>query len=242
MALEISQKEVLNESIKKDCVNKKIIWRNLPPTASHMAGKHERAVRSVRELIRASIGTHKLLFADLHYLIKRFESILNDRPISAVHKAHNQDEIVLTPAHALIGRPINTLMPLSFPTKVSSTFQSYKIKNLIEENFWKKFYKNHIFSIANRSKWFLKSNNLKTGDIVLMVDDQIPVLNWRPAIIKETHPDKHGVVRVVTLKTSNNHEFQRPVHKLVLLLSEDQEENNSSLNLDENGNLNKPEK
>jgi hypothetical protein len=52
--------------------------------------------------------------------------------------------------------------------------------------------------------------------LVLLREDNLPPMVWRPAIISETFPGSDGHVRVVTVKTSSG-QFKRPIHKLVVL-------------------------
>ncbi|ELT96512.1 hypothetical protein CAPTEDRAFT_143021 [Capitella teleta] len=57
--------------------------------------------------------------------------------------------------------------------------------------------------------------NLSVGDVVL-VNDGTPRGQWPMARIVEVHPDKEGVVRVVSIRMRGRI-FARLVHKLCLL-------------------------
>ncbi|CAK1603769.1 unnamed protein product [Parnassius mnemosyne] len=64
-----------------------------------------------------------------------------------------------------------------------------------------------------RAKWFREQPNIHVGDIVLIVDSNLPPLEWRSGRVQDVHPGKDGVVRVVTLRTTNGL-LKRPVNKL----------------------------
>jgi len=57
---------------------------------------------------------------------------------------------------------------------------------------------------------------LKVNDLVLIIEDGIPPLNWLLARVTELHPGKDGIARVATVKTAGSH-FRRPVVKLAKL-------------------------
>ncbi|CAK1581427.1 unnamed protein product [Parnassius mnemosyne] len=52
--------------------------------------------------------------------------------------------------------------------------------------------------------------------ILTKVDSNLPPLEWRSGRVQDVHPGKDGVVRVVTLRTTNGL-HKRPVNKLCLL-------------------------
>ena len=77
-------------------------------------------------------------------------------------------------------------------------------------------------SLQSRQKWNKKRRNLQTDDIVLIKGENTKRNVWSLGRVTRTYPDKHGVVRSVPLKTHAS-ELRRPIHKLVLLLSADEQ-------------------
>ena len=59
--------------------------------------------------------------------------------------------------------------------------------------------------------------NVKTGDIVLVVDEKLPRGSWPMGKVTQTFPDKFGLVRKVMVKTQFN-EILRPISKLCMIL------------------------
>lgn len=72
-----------------------------------------RAIRSVRDKLRKSIGLFKLNFVGYHATLKRIEGILNSRPM-------------------MLGQ---SLKKVDFPFKDVSLRKAYKIKIQIESRF-----------------------------------------------------------------------------------------------------------
>lgn len=61
---------------------------------------------------------------------------------------------------------------------------------------------------------------MKTGDVVLLKDQELLPRSWPLARIIETYPGKDGQTRVVKVKTQHG-EYVRPIVRLVLLLPEE---------------------
>jgi hypothetical protein len=77
-----------------------------------------------------------------------------------------------------------------------------------------------------RHKWNNKEANFKTGDIVLVKDENLPRNQWPLGRIVKTFPDEHdGLVRQVQLYIPTaKSELKRPIHKLCLLVKAKTEE------------------
>ena len=68
-----------------------------------------------------------------------------------------------------------------------------------------------------RAKWFGSHKNLKVGDLVLMVNEQVSRGNWPKAVVTEVLPDQNNMVRRVRVRTGDNRTFLRDIWKLCLL-------------------------
>jgi hypothetical protein len=51
---------------------------------------------------------------------------------------------------------------------------------------------------------------------VLLREDNLPPMSWKPAIMSETFSGSGGHVRIATVRTSSG-QFKRPIHSLVAL-------------------------
>ena len=66
----------------------------------------------------------------------------------------------------------------------------------------------------------MKERQLKVGDLVLMVDYEMPKGKWKLARVEEVYPGKDGVVRNVLVKTQYG-QYKRSVQKLCVLIEAD---------------------
>ena len=96
---------------------------------------------------------------------------------------------------------------------------------------WKIWLRNFVPNLRVRDKWWKLRENVKNGDIVLLIDPNIKRGKWQMGIIIETYPGKDKNVRSVKVRTSTGI-YDRPITKLSLLLAKEEyyksEENESS--------------
>ena len=69
--------------------------------------------------------------------------------------------------------------------------------------------------MQERQKWQSVKRSLKTGDLVLMVDEKIPRGQWPLAVVQEIYPDSRGIVRHVMVRKADGL-LKRDVRKLCL--------------------------
>ena len=104
----------INNSILKELTKyefQNIEWKFSPPGVPHFGGLWEAGVRSMKTLLRKSIGTHPLAFEELATVLAEIEAILNSRPMERVEALPEDGLPILTPGHFLIGRPIKAPAP-----------------------------------------------------------------------------------------------------------------------------------
>ena len=65
--------------------------------------------------------------------------------------------------------------------------------------------------------------NLAIGDIVLIIDPMIPRSRWKMAIVEQVYNGDDGLIRSVRVKTKSG-SYDRPITKLSLLLSKEEQE------------------
>ncbi|GFU32443.1 integrase catalytic domain-containing protein, partial [Trichonephila clavipes] len=81
----------------------KILWKFIPPTAAWWGGWWERLVRTVKELLKRTLGRSVLTYDELYTVLCDCESIINCRPLTYV--SENPEELIpLTPSMFLIRR------------------------------------------------------------------------------------------------------------------------------------------
>ncbi|XP_062557335.1 uncharacterized protein LOC134222207 [Armigeres subalbatus] len=79
-----------------------IKWTFIPPSAPHMGGIWEAAVKSAKWHLVAELGTEAITFENLSTILCQVEACLNSRPICALSTNPDSCE-ALTPGHFLLG-------------------------------------------------------------------------------------------------------------------------------------------
>ena len=82
--------------------------------------------------------------------------------------------------------------------------------------FRKRWIREYIPTLQQRQKWIREKDNLKIGDVVLVVDNNSPRGCWLLDRVIKTFPGRDGKVRVAEIKTKNS-TLTRPISKLCLL-------------------------
>ena len=71
----------------------------------------------------------------------------------------------------------------------------------------------YFTSIGSRHKWFLPTENIKVGDVVLVTESDVPRRHWKLRRIEAVYPGRDGLVRVVDVRTGGVVR-RRPISRL----------------------------
>lgn len=99
------------------------------------------------------------------------------------------------------------------------------------DTFWARWRREYLSTLQSRHKWQSQKPNLKEGDIVLLKDDQTKRNQWPMGIIVNVVPSRDGLVRKVDVKVIRNQTakvFSRPVSKVILLFSPQDNDSSAS--------------
>ena len=201
-------------------LQKGIKWTFNPPAASHFGGVWERQIRTIRKVMLSIMKEQTLTDESLTTLFCEIEAIINSRPITTVSTDANDLE-ALTPNHLLLMNKKPNLPPTLTDPKDQYARRRWRQVQYLADIFWRRWTKEYLPLLQERQKWNRQRENLKVGDIVLLVDNTAPRNNWIMGRVVETQPDRYGRVRSVQLKT-NTGVYTRPVCKLVKMLECDE--------------------
>lgn len=190
-----------------------------PTHAPHFGGIWEAGVKSAKHHIRRVMGNTHLTFEELGTLFAEVEAILNSRPLYPLSSNPN-DYRSLTPGHFLIGRPLRSLNSPSLLNFNTSQLQRYARIEQIRQHFWQRWQKEYVSELQQRSKWRTNSSKLQEGDLVLLIEDNLPPLCWKLARISRLFPGSDAVARVAEVRTCTG-TYRRPLTKLCPLLTGD---------------------
>ena len=213
--LRTALQELNHSQLESYFLQNEITWNFNPPTASHMGGAWERTIRSIRRIFTAICRNQTLTDDLLQTLFIEVEKILNSRPLFPIMLDPTANE-PLTPNHLLLAHSEDNLPPGLFNAKDEYTKRRWRQVQHLTNMFWKRWLREYLPTIALRSKWPDRVRNLKSGDIVLVVDETVPRGKWRMGRVSKTFPDHRGNVRVVEVKTQSG-VIRRPIAKLCLI-------------------------
>ncbi|XP_069968662.1 uncharacterized protein [Bactrocera oleae] len=207
-------------------------WKFITPAAPHHGGLWEAAVHSAKKHLYRTIGRQILRFNQLSTLLVRIEACLNSRPLVPLHDDPS-GSYALTPGDFLIGRPLNSRPePPVVDVPKNRLLYSQQLQQMFE-HFWKRWNYEYLSTLQARRKWESRRQNLQEGDVVLILNENLPPTHWRIGRITKVHPGSDGLVRIVTVEYNSDkrtteglfvkHYCQRPVQKICRLIDPNQE-------------------
>lgn len=177
-----------------------------------MGGIHEAAVKSAKHHLRRVVGAQQLTFEEMATLLVHVEACLNSRPIYALTDEQS-DTLALTPGHFLIGEPLISPLMRDYTDVPRNRLTHFELLQSFAQEFWTRWSEEHVKQLINRSKWRQSQENLKVGDIVLVLSEPRPQAKWSLGRVVEVFPDQEGKVRAVDVLFEDKI-YRRPVTKL----------------------------
>lgn len=213
-------KQKNSDQLIQALIPENIMWHFIPPSSPHFGGIWEASVKSVKMHLRRIMGNACLVFEELYTLLTQIEACLNSRPLTAMSEDPS-DLTALTPAHFLIGDSLVLPVEPDLPVKPISHIRRWKLVQSMYQQFWKRWSREYLTQLQQRTKWMKSTSNLKEDDLVIIKDDNLPPLLWKLGRVSQLHPGVDGVVRVVTVRTKVNTLLKRQVVKLYRLPMKD---------------------
>ena len=210
------------------------------PSSSHMGGTWERQIRSIRQALDGLMhqAGHQLDDESLRTFMCEAAAIVNGRPLTIDNLYDSGHPEPITPNHLLTMKTKVLLPPPGRFVRedLYSRKRWRRVQHLVNE-FWCRWRKEFLQNLQSRQKWVHPRRESQVGDIVIVKDENMPRNQWLMGRITDTFPSEDGLVRKVKLiiadaklngagkRTQALQTLERPVHKLVTLLAqEDQEE------------------
>ena len=164
----------------------------------------------------------------------QIEAILNRRPLNALSPSANDYE-ALTPAHVLYPGCVDRSSNI-FVTPESASRGDLRSKFLRSQNmvnaFWKAWYRDYLSMLHNRQKWKDTKEDLKEGELVLIVDHQMARGHWKMArVLQPIVTGSH--VRKARVRTADGKVWLRDRTNLVRLERDMKDESNDDIQSDD---------
>lgn len=209
-----------------------LIFKKNVPNASHMGGIWERQIRTVRNVLSCLLHQHGSQVNDeeLRTFLCEVAAIVNSRPLTVQNVNDPLSADPLTPNHLLTMKSKVILSPPGQFQRVDLYSQRrWRRIQYLANQFWSRWRKEYLQTLQVRSKWVRPRRNSSVGDVVLILDNNLPRNEWSVGRIVEANPDQDGLVRKVKVvvgmpqlddkgkRHETLHYLERPVHKLILL-------------------------
>ena len=191
-----------------------IRWLFNPPAASHMGGVWERQIRSVRRIL-FSIMTEQVPTSEmLTTLLVIAEGMINNRPLTPA--SDDADDLEpLTPNHLLIHRPAS-VPPGLFNEGDLHCRKKWRQVQYLADVFWRRWTKEYLLTLRQRTKWHGPRRNVKINDLVLVISSNTPHSSWQIGRVMETYEGADKLVRSARVRLKDT-ELVRPITKLCIL-------------------------
>ncbi|XP_045466737.1 uncharacterized protein LOC123675425 [Harmonia axyridis] len=192
-----NHKEELEESFGQNDFN----WKLIPPDYPHFGGLWEAGVKRMKYHLRRLTKDLVLTFEHLNTLLIEIEAILNSRPLFPLSDSPH-DLLPLTPAHFLIGRSSSSYFHEPDVTHIAvNRLSLYQHLTQVKQHIWKRWSKEYISELQQRTKWRSNHGSLKINSLVLLKEDNAPLMHWKLGRIETIHFGSDGVGRIATIRT-----------------------------------------
>lgn len=193
----------------------KIRFCYIPPNAPHFGGTWEREVKSVKTALRVVLREQSVPEPVLQTLLVEVEGILNAKPLGYV-SSDVTDLDPVTPNLLLMGRRDASLPQVLFDSTNLLGRRRWRHSQVLADNFWTAFIRDYLPSLQDRQKWRRDGKELMVGQVVLIVDPQLPRALWPVGTVTETLAGPDGKIRTARVKVQEK-SYTRPVIRLIPL-------------------------
>ncbi|GFW03373.1 integrase catalytic domain-containing protein [Trichonephila clavipes] len=196
-----------------------IEWKFMPARSPNFGGLWEAAIKSCKYHLKRVVNGINLTYEELLTVTVQIEGILNSRPLCPL--SNNDDDFqVLTPAHFLINRSLNSLEEPNLTKCKESNLKKWQKITKIVHLMWKFWSRNYLNQLQQRGKWMFEKNNVKIGDLVLIIEENLPTYKWALGRIVELYYGEDRKVPIVKIKTQYS-TCKRAISKICVLPMED---------------------
>lgn len=205
-----------SESIYSCAAEQGVNFHFIPPYSPHFGGLWESTVKSVKHHLKRVLGMANLTYEEMYTLLVQIEGILNSRPLTPL-SSDPSDLSALTPFHFLIGRTLTVLPHPQMSDCDSARLPRHQRVELLRQHFWRRFNKEYISQLHQRTRWQRTQGALTEGSLVIVKDEALPVAQWPLGRIVKLYPGHDGEARVADIKIKTG-TIRRAFHKICPLL------------------------
>ncbi|XP_053662228.1 uncharacterized protein LOC128711380, partial [Anopheles marshallii] len=189
--LNVALKDVDENALMSRFSGPELKWSFNPPAAPHFGGSWERLVQSVKKILCSfelpRLPTDEILMSTL----TEVEMMINSRPLTYVPLDEESDSPI-TPNHLLLGSSDGSKPAACFDDSPTGIRTSLGALHVNAEIFWKRWIADYLPTLTRRTKWFDSVPPIKEGDVVLIVDGNLPRNTWPMGRVLEVTRARDG--------------------------------------------------
>lgn len=150
---ELIRSEEAKETFRQWASHRDVMWHFTPARAPHFGGLWESAVRSMKVILKKTIGERLLTYEELVTVVTEAEAILNSRPLLPADSPADDASPPLTPGHFLVGGPL-TALPIATDTQSKlPLLRRWNLTKRLTHDIWVRWKAEYLTQLQRRSKW-----------------------------------------------------------------------------------------
>ncbi|XP_058817409.1 uncharacterized protein LOC131680718 [Topomyia yanbarensis] len=208
-------KDLDQDKMIREIVSPQMEWTFLPPASPHMGGSWERLIQTVKINLDHIKPERNLTDEILSNTLIKIENIVNSRPLTYV-PLDDPDAPVLTPNHFILGSSSGFRPATLLGDRCMNLKRSWRCSQVEANLFWKRWVRDYLPEISKQTKWYKDVKPIGIGDIVVIVDSQLPRNCWPKGRIIAVNISRDGRVRSATVQTAKGI-YESPAVKLAVL-------------------------
>lgn len=151
----------------------------------------------------------------LRTVLIEIEGMLNSKPLGYT-SSEVADPDPVTPNCLLMGRRDASLPQVVYEGPEILGRRRWRHSQILADHFWQHFLKHYLPGLQVRQKWQTESANLQVGDVVMIVDNQLPRAMWPVGKVSQVFPGPDPRIRSAEV-TVKGRTYVRPVARLISL-------------------------
>ena len=176
-------------------------WIIGTPDSPWHQGPVESLIKTVKRALKLSINEQRLSATELLTVFTEAANLVNERPLGTLPELGSNLN-VLTPNCLLLGRA-TSCNPNVWQGEDLRLKSRHHLVSSIVNQFWNHWLELFAPSLVFQQKWHERQRDIKTNDVVLLLDKNSLRGEYRLALVTQTHPGKDGKVRTVTISYKN---------------------------------------
>ncbi|KAL1281070.1 hypothetical protein QQF64_015670 [Cirrhinus molitorella] len=194
--------EAMSPKLQEQLAEQSIRFLHNPPNAPHFGGTWEREIKSVKAALHVILREQSVPEPVLQTLLIEVESILNSKPLGYV-SSDVADVDPVTPNLLLMGRRDASLPQVLYDSNNLLGKRRWRHSQVLADCFWTAFIRRYLPNMQGRQKWRTDGRELTVGQVVLVIDPQLPRSLWPVGTVTETLPGADGRVRIARVKVND---------------------------------------